>query len=131
MERIIWKKAEVQFLKDNFMLLTNEELRNRLERDFGKLVTTKQLRNKVYRITKECGQKQNVSSLCWDCYRSCGEGRGCPWVNSCSVTPVIGWEIIEKPLRQPQTKKRLKTKGETNNIVVLKCPLFLGDAKTY
>ena len=114
MERIIWKKAEVQFLKDNFMLLTNEELRNRLERDFGKMVTTKQLRNKVYRITKECGQKQNV-----------------PWVNSCSVTPVIGWEIIEKPLRQPQTKKRLKTKGETNNIVVLKCPLFLGDAKTY
>ena len=70
MERIIWKKAEVQFLKDNFMLLTNEELRNRLERDFGKMVTTKQLRNKVYRITKECGQKQNVSSLCWDCYRS-------------------------------------------------------------
>lgn len=131
MERTIWKKDEVQFLKDNWMLLTNEELRNRLERDFDKMVTTKQVRNKVYRIKKEYGQKQNVSSLCWDCYRSCGEGRGCPWVNSCSVMPVTGWEIIEKPLRQPQTKKRLKTKGETNNIVVLKCPLFLGDAKTY
>jgi hypothetical protein len=131
MERTSWKKAEVQFLKDNCALYTNEELRKRLERDFGKIVTTKQVRNKVYRITKEYGQKQNVSSLCWDCYRSCGEGRGCSWVNSCSVTPVTGWKIIEKPLRQPQTKKRLKTNGKANNIIVLQCPLYLGDVKAF
>ena len=127
MERVVWKQEEVQFLKENKGLLNNEDLCKGLYRRFGKSVTVKQIRNKLYMLNSQNGGDHN-SSICWDCYRASGEGRGCPWVDSSSSKPVNGWETIERPLKQPETNKRLNSKGEIkNNLIVIKCPLFLGE----
>ena len=121
-----WTAEETKFVENHRGKISKEKMLRLFSEKFGIQLTQRQLANKIASL-KSVQNEIKATSLCWDCVRACG-GAGCPWVDEVDPKPIAGWEFIVKPLKQPVIRKRLLQNRVVNeNIVVVGCPLFIGE----